>query len=88
VGVAAADRGDLAGGDAAVNAGRLLAILAGSDRGPAAGAVALNAGAALVVAGLAPNLGEGVEQARECLGRGAPAALLERVVARARGTRS
>ncbi len=85
VGVAAADRGELVGGDVALNAGRLRAILEGDDRGPAAGAVALNAGAALVVAGLASDLGDGVEQARECLGRGSAAALLERVVVRAKG---
>ncbi|MFZ5787467.1 MAG: anthranilate phosphoribosyltransferase, partial [Acidobacteriota bacterium] len=62
-------------------------ILAGDDRGPAAAAVALNAGAALVVAGLAPGLNAGVERARECLARGGAAALLDRVVAKAKGGR-
>lgn len=85
VGVAAAGRADLAGGDAMANAARLRAILEGRDRGPAAGAVALNGGAALLVAGRATDLGDGVAQARECLERGAAAALLDRVVARAKG---
>jgi anthranilate phosphoribosyltransferase len=61
---------DLAGGDPQRNAEITLAVLAG-ETGPAADATALNAAAALVVAGRAADLGEGVEQAREALRSGA-----------------
>ncbi len=61
---------DLAGGDPQRNAEIALAVLSG-ESGPAADATALNAAAALVVAGRAADLGEGVEQAREALRSGA-----------------
>jgi len=78
-------REELAGGEAAANAARLGALLAGEERDtPAAAAVALNAGAALVVAGVAATLAEGVERARAALAAGEPSRLLTRVVSRAR----
>ncbi|HVN32203.1 MAG TPA: anthranilate phosphoribosyltransferase [Thermoanaerobaculaceae bacterium] len=83
-GVARATRADLAGGDAEENARRLRAILAGQERSPAAEAVALNAAAALVVAGVAGNLPSALETSRACLAEGAAAAKLEAVVRRAR----
>ena len=49
---------DLLGGDAATNAGILLAILDSTDRGPKRQTVQLNAAAALTVAGLTPSLTE------------------------------
>ena len=84
LGIARAERATLAGGDAAENAARLRAILGGQERSAASEAVALNAGAALVVAGLARDLPAGLAAARECLEAGAAAALLERVIAAAR----
>ena len=57
---------DLAGGDAAQNAGIANRILDGA-RGPAHDFVVINAAAALVVSGRAGSLREGAEQAREAL---------------------
>ncbi len=84
LGIAAADRGVLAGGDAAANAARLRDILGGGERSAAAEAVAINAAAALVVAGLAVDLPAGLAAARACLAAGRGAATLDRVVAAAR----
>ncbi len=61
---------DLAGGDPQRNAEITLAVL-GGELGPAADATALNAAAALVVAGRAADLGAGLESAREALRSGA-----------------
>jgi anthranilate phosphoribosyltransferase len=66
---------DLAGGDPQRNAEITLAVL-GGEEGPAADATALNAAAALVVAGRAENLGEGLDAAREALRSGAAMATL------------
>ena len=66
---------DLAGGDPERNAEITLAVL-GGETGPAADATALNAAAALVVAGRAPDLGEGLKAAREALRSGAAMATL------------
>ncbi len=80
LGVARASRDDLAGSDANGNAGRLRAILAGEERSAAAEAVALNAAAALLVAGVAADLAEGLAATRECLASGAAGAKLDAVV--------
>ena len=48
----------------------------GGEPGPAADATALNAAAALVVAGRADDLGAGLEAAREALHSGAAMATL------------
>ena len=85
LGIAGAERAALAGGDAAESARRLRAILGRQERSAASEAVALNAGAALLVAGLADDLPFGLAAARECLALGEAAALLDRVVAAARG---
>jgi anthranilate phosphoribosyltransferase len=66
---------DLAGGDPQRNAEITLAVL-GGESGPAADATALNAAAALVVAGRAADLGEGLKAAREALRSGAAMATL------------
>jgi anthranilate phosphoribosyltransferase len=75
LGIALCAVSDLAGGDPRRNAEITLAVLAG-EPGPAADATALNAAAALVVAGRAGDLGEGVELAREALRSGAAMATL------------
>jgi len=85
LGIARATRADLAGGDAAENARRLRAILEGAERSPAADAVALNAAAALVVAGAAPDLGQALAASRACLAGGRAAATLDAVVRASRG---
>jgi len=63
------------GGDAAYNAVALRDLLQGAP-GAYRDAVLLNAGAALVVAGAAANLREGVEEAAEAIDRGLANALL------------
>ena len=75
---------DLAGGDATENAVRLRAILEGRERSPAAEAVALNAAAALLVAGVAPDLATALSATRACLAAGRGAVTLDAVVRRAR----
>ncbi len=68
---------------AAGNAEILEAIFSGGDRTPHAGArrdvVALNAGACLVVAGVAANLKDGLGKAMAAIQSGAAATLLERL---------
>ncbi len=63
------------GGDAAYNAAALRSLLQG-EHGPYRDAVLLNAAAALVVAGAAHDLAEGVEEAAETIDRGLAFALL------------
>lgn len=62
---------DLLGGEAAENAAALRAVLSGAGRPAYRDAVLLNAAAALVVAGRAETLKEGVEQARGAIASGA-----------------
>ncbi len=76
-GIARAELAALRGGDAAHNAGMLTALLAGPGEGPLADIVAWNAAGALVVAGRAGDLREGLAQAREAIASGAAAARLE-----------
>lgn len=61
---------DLKGGDAKVNALILEAILAGKETGPKRDMVLMNAGAALACAGLADNLGDGIEISRKAISNG------------------
>jgi anthranilate phosphoribosyltransferase len=77
LGIVADDPARLRGGDVSHNGKRLQAILAGHERSAATEAVALNAGAALYVAGRAASIGEGLEQAREIIRSGAAAERLE-----------
>ncbi|WP_294393021.1 anthranilate phosphoribosyltransferase [uncultured Sphingomonas sp.] len=63
------------GGDAAYNAAALRALLQG-EPGAYRDAVLLNAGAALVVAGTADTLADGVEEAAETIDKGLAHALL------------
>jgi len=61
---------DLRGGDAKTNAAILEAILTGKETGPKRDMVLMNAGAALACAGLADDMGDGIEVAREALTSG------------------
>ncbi len=71
---------ELRGGDnARENAALIEGILRGEDRGARREIVLLNAGAALVVAGLAPTLGEGLERAAEAVDAGAATSVLQRL---------
>jgi len=79
-GVAACTVADLTGGSAADNAQVLRAVLGGA-RGPCADATALNAGAALYVAGLGDSIKDGVAIARQVLAAGKGAEVLDRYVA-------
>jgi anthranilate phosphoribosyltransferase len=67
LGLARCDLAGLRGGDRAENARILLAILDGTERGPKRDLVLLNSAAGFVVAGLAADLGAGLERARECI---------------------
>ncbi len=69
----------VAGGDAAVNAAMLRAVLDG-EIGPRADIVLLNAAAAIAVAGLAAEIAAGVAVARESIASGKAAAALDRLV--------
>jgi len=79
-GLPKASLADLAGGDAAENAAIARRILAGA-RGPGRDIVLLNAGAALLVAGAARSLGEGISRAAAAIDRGAATATLEQLIA-------
>jgi anthranilate phosphoribosyltransferase len=76
-GVEACDPADLRGGDAATNAAMARAVLTG-ERGPCRDAALINAAAALVVAGRAIDLREGVAQAAEAVDSGGAARVLHR----------
>ncbi len=76
--------GALRGGDAQENAKILREVLEG-EVGARRDVVALNAGAALWVAGMAEDLGEGLVLARESLDSGAARERLERLVKVAQG---
>ena len=80
LGLAHTDRGGVAGGDAAANAGRVRSILAG-EPGAGRDIVVLNAAAALVVAGVAPGLEDGVARARQAIDDGRAAAKLAELAA-------
>lgn len=61
----------LRGGDAAENAGITGAILGGHEKGPLRDVVLLNAAAAIVVAGVAPDFRSALESARRAIDSGA-----------------
>lgn len=71
---------DLRGGDAAQNAEALLAVLKG-EKTPFRDVAVLNAGAALVVAGKAKTLADGVAMAQQAIDSGAAKARLDRLIA-------
>jgi anthranilate phosphoribosyltransferase len=89
--VRAADHGlpiaateELRGGDAAENAAAIEAIFDGREHGPRRDVVLLNSGAALVVAGTAATIREGVVLAADVIDTGAARVLLDRLRERAR----
>lgn len=77
VGLKRAQKEDLVGGDAAQNAQIVRDISAGSETGAKRDAALLNAGAALMVAGAAPDIASGVELARAQITSGAAQHTLE-----------
>jgi anthranilate phosphoribosyltransferase len=79
LGIARSDPADLVGGDSTTNAKLLRAVLAG-EKGPHRDLVVLNAAAAVVVAGIAPDLAAGVETARTSLDSGAAERALDTLV--------
>jgi anthranilate phosphoribosyltransferase len=79
LGFAQATMDDLRGGDAAFNARVIRGVLNG-DRGPRRDIGVLNAAAALVIAGNAVDLSEGVAQASASLDSGRAAEVLDQLV--------
>ncbi len=76
LGLEARDREGIAGGDPRANAARIRAILDG-EKGPARDIVLLNTAAALIVAGLAANLSQGIDRAAQAIDRGEAKAKLQ-----------
>ena len=70
LGVRGVTAGELVGGEPAENAAIIERILVGKGSPGAEAAVLLNAAAAIVVAGLAPTLPEGMTAARAALAAG------------------
>src|SRR5688572_3260809 len=70
---------DLRGGDAAENAAIVRDVFAGR-RGPARDIVLLNAGAALLVAGMVPSVRDGISRAASAIDSGAAQQTLDRMV--------
>jgi hypothetical protein len=84
-GLAAATPDDLRGGGPAENAEVVRRVLAGDD-GPHRDIVVLNAGAALVVAGVVDHLGDGIDVARAAIDDGRAASALAAMVATSQAT--
>ncbi len=80
LGIARTDLQSIAGGSPVENAATVRAVLAGEPGAPRE-VVAINAGAAILVAGGARDLASGVERAHEAIDSGAAAGLLERLIA-------
>ncbi|MFZ4812411.1 MAG: anthranilate phosphoribosyltransferase [Ilumatobacteraceae bacterium] len=80
LGLAPAILDELVGGEPAENADAVRRVLAG-DHGAHRNIVVLNAGAALVVAGVADNIEDGLVRAAESIDTGSAAAALDRLVA-------
>jgi anthranilate synthase/phosphoribosyltransferase len=80
VGLARGTLADIAGGDAAENAAIVRHVLEG-EVGPRRDVVLMNAAAALLAAGKAPDLAEGVTLARDAIDSGRATAALEALVA-------
>jgi anthranilate phosphoribosyltransferase len=79
-GLAHDDRDGVKGGGAAENASRIRKVLAG-EPGAARDVVLLNTAAALVVAGAASEIEQGIERARQAIDSGAARAKLEELAA-------
>jgi anthranilate phosphoribosyltransferase len=83
VGLREAATETLRGGEDTENAALIVRVLEGTEAGPRHDVVVLNAGAALVVAGRAGGLRDGVELAAETIASGAAREQLERLRASA-----
>lgn len=70
VGLRRAALASIMGGSVEDNAERIITVLTGAETGPPRDAVALNAGAGLVVAGLAKDLRDGVAMAVDAIASG------------------
>ncbi|MDP0490501.1 MAG: anthranilate phosphoribosyltransferase [Verrucomicrobiota bacterium JB023] len=70
-GLETASMEELQGGDAKANAKILINILGNEEKGPKRDMVLMNAGAGLACAGLADDLGDGIERARGLIASGA-----------------
>ncbi|MCX8007381.1 MAG: anthranilate phosphoribosyltransferase [Coriobacteriia bacterium] len=79
-GIARSTLSDVVGGDVQENAAILRRVLEG-EKGPRRDIVLLNAGAALMAAGVASDLADGVERARQSIDSGRAAESLGRLVA-------
>ncbi|MCK9589619.1 MAG: anthranilate phosphoribosyltransferase [Terrimicrobiaceae bacterium] len=71
--------GDLAGGHAAFNAGIISDVVAGNLRNGARTIVVMNAGAALAIAGIAPDLAAGMKLAGSAIDNGSARDVLDRL---------
>jgi anthranilate phosphoribosyltransferase len=80
VGIARGTLADIAGGDAAENAEIVRKVL-GGESGPRRDVVVMNAAAALLAAGKAADLAEGVALARESIDSGGALAALDALAA-------
>ena len=78
-GLTRCSKADLVGGDPAQNAEILRAIIAGAA-GPKTDAALLNAGALLMIGGLADTLAEGITLARETIASGRVVKTLDALV--------
>jgi anthranilate phosphoribosyltransferase len=76
LGIETAEATDIRGGSALDNARTMLSVLRG-DRSPRSDVVAMNSAAALVVAGKAPDMKEGLELATDILSSGRALSKLE-----------
>jgi anthranilate phosphoribosyltransferase len=79
LGLPLADREDLVGGDANLNADLARRVLAG-EHGPHRDIITLNAGAALLAAGLAGDIAAGIEAARASIDGGHAVGALAKLV--------
>ena len=79
-GLGASDRDGIAGGEPAVNANKIKSVFAGT-KGPARDIVVLNTAAALIVSGLAEDLGQGIGLAQTAIDKGAARAKLAELAA-------
>jgi anthranilate phosphoribosyltransferase len=84
LGVSAAERDALQGGDAESNARITRAVLDG-EPGPARDVVLLNAGAAIYVAARAPSIAAGVRHAAEAIDSGLARATLDALITESHG---
>jgi len=85
LGIARPSPGDLNGGDAAANARRIRNLFAGNEDRPACDVVALNAGAALYVAGVCGSIADGLSASYEVIDSGAALRKLDAFVEESRG---